>query len=154
MALETKLSLDDGVIETLQDLIQLNLDSYERYLEAADRIDDKRIAALFRELASDRASQAAELRGLVSANGHEPREKGTLGSAARRKWLDIKSALTGGGAKAILAEMERGEDHVKGEYADVLMKVPGSAVTDTLNAQYRRVKEAHDRIKALRDAHD
>jgi uncharacterized protein (TIGR02284 family) len=154
MALETKLSLDDEVIGKLQDLIQINQDSYEGFLEAADRIDDKRIAALFRELAADRASQAAELRGLVSANGHEPREKGTLGGAARRKWLDIKSALTGGGAKGILAEMERGEDHVKGQYEDVLKEVAGSAVTDTLNAQYRRIKEAHDRIKALRDAHD
>ncbi len=76
MALETKLSLDDEVIEKLQDLIQLNLDSYEGFLEAADRIDDKRIAALFRELASDRSSQAAELRGLVSGNGHEPRKRG------------------------------------------------------------------------------
>ncbi len=125
MALETKLSLDDEVIEKLQDLIQLNLDSYEGFLEAADRIDDKRIAALFRELAADRSSQAAELRGLVSGNGQEPREKGTLGGTAHRKWLDIKAALTGGGTKAVLSEAERGEDHIKGQYEDVLKEIAG-----------------------------
>jgi uncharacterized protein (TIGR02284 family) len=151
MAVETKLTLEHDTIEKLQDLIELNLDSYNALVDAADRAEDKQVAGLFRELAAQRSSQAAELKGLVNANGEEPHTEGSFASKARRAWLNFKSFLPGAGTSALLAEAERGEDQLQGAYEDALRDIAGSAVTDVLNRHVRNVKAAHDRVKMLRD---
>lgn len=151
MAIETKLSLEHDTIEKLQDLIRANTDSYRGLTEAAVRMDDRQAASLFREIAAQRASQAAELKGLVSANGEEPEEKGSLGAAVQRAWVNFRAHLPGDETHAILAAAEHEEDNVKQTYERALREIAGSAVTDVLNRHFRNIHAAHDRIKMLRD---
>ena len=61
MSVETKFTLNDSTIEKVQDLIQVNIDSYDGFKEVADKTDDIAIANLFRRLASERSDQASEL---------------------------------------------------------------------------------------------
>jgi uncharacterized protein (TIGR02284 family) len=110
------------------------------------------ISSLFRELASQREQQAAELRTLVAANFEEPDHEGSYAAAAHRAWMDLRAAF-GGGTHAMLSEAERGEDYIKGKYEEILKECAGSAVTDVLNRQYRAVKLAHDRVRDLRDTY-
>ncbi|EAQ77108.1 hypothetical protein DSM3645_15845 [Blastopirellula marina DSM 3645] len=152
MSLETKITLNDKTVAKLQKLIRANIDSYDGFRESADQIDDTQVAALFREMAADRSTLAAELQDYVVWNGEEAAEDGSYAAAIHRTWIDIRSMVSGGDAYAILCEAERGEDKIKEAYEDVLKETAGSAMNDVLQKQYAQVKAGHDRIRDLRDA--
>lgn len=152
MSLETKLTLNDTTVAKLQTLIRANIDSYDGLRESAEQIDDALVAELFRELAAERSTLAAELQDYVTWNSEQAVEKGSYAAAVHRTWIDIRSMLSGGDAYAILCEAERGEDHIKHAYEDALKETAGSAMNDVLQAQYAQVKQGHDRVRDLRDA--
>lgn len=152
MSAETKLNLNDETIETLQELIQINLDSQDGFQQVADKTDEISVANLFRRLASERHEQAQELKQLVSANSEEPEDSGSFAASAHRALIDIRAAL-GGGAKVMLIEAEKGEDKIKEKYEEALKGNPGTAVSDVLHRHYAAVKTAHDSVRDLRDAH-
>ena len=58
MLLETKVELKPETVSKLQDLIRLNIDSYDGLTESAKEINDPSIAKLFRELAHERSTLA------------------------------------------------------------------------------------------------
>ncbi|MFI4877047.1 MAG: PA2169 family four-helix-bundle protein [Blastopirellula sp. JB062] len=153
MSMETKLSLSDTTINKLQKLIRANIDSYDGFRESADQIDDEKVAALFRQMAADRSTLAAELQDYVTWNDEEAAEDGSYAAAIHRTWIDIRGMISGGDAYAILAEAERGEDKIKSAYEDVLKETAGSAMNDILQKQYAQVKAGHDRVRDLRDAY-
>ena len=153
MALETKTNLSDETVSHLQDLIQINIDSKDGFAEAAEEIKDDRIAALFRSVGQVRGKNADELQGLVALNNEEPVERGSIAAAFHRTWLNVRSKVTGGDNGAVLAEAERGEDHIKQQYEATLKADPGSAVSDVLHRQLAEVKAHHDQIRDLRDAY-
>lgn len=65
MALETKSTLEDKTVEKLQKLIRANIDSHDGFREAAEQIDDTKVASLFRNLAAERSRIAEELQTYV-----------------------------------------------------------------------------------------
>lgn len=151
MAFETKTSLTDETIDKIQKLIRANIDAYDGFTECAEQIEDPSIAKLFRELADERSELATELQNYVEWNGEEADDSGTFAAQVHRAWIAVRSTLSGGDAYAILAEAERGEDHIKHAYEDVLRDTAGSALNDVLQAQYFCVKRAHDRVRDMRD---
>ena len=153
MSLETKTNLSDESISHLQDLIQINIDSKDGFAEAAEQIGDDRIKALFLQIGQIRGKNADELQGLVALNNEEPQERGSVAAAFHRTWLDLRTKLTGSDKHAVLAEAERGEDHIKAAYEDALKDNPGSAVSDVMHRQLAEVKAHHDQIRDLRDAY-
>lgn len=153
MSLETKLDLNKETIKKLQTLIQANIDSYNGFHESAEEMKDKQLSQLFRTLGDERSAMASELQQYVAFNGEEPREDGSVSAKMHRIWINIRGKLSGGDAHAILSEAERGEDHIKHAYEDVLKETAGSAMNDVLMEQYRQVKMGHDKIRDLRDAH-
>ncbi len=66
--------------------------------------------------------------------------------------MNIKSAVSGKDEGAILSECERGEDVAKAEYKKALETELPAYIHQTLQQQFGAVLEAHDRVKALRDA--
>ncbi|TWU16539.1 PA2169 family four-helix-bundle protein [Allorhodopirellula heiligendammensis] len=153
MTLETKTDLSDQTIAKLQKLIRANIDSFDGFREAANEVDDKKIAALFVELADQRSAMASKLQKFVEFNGENSEDDGSVAAATHRIWMNIRSKLNGGDAYAVLAEAERGEDHIKAAYEDVLQETAGSAMNDVLTDQYRAVKAGHDKVRDLRDAY-
>ena len=153
MTLESKLNLEKETIRKLQDLIQSNIDSEQGLSEAAEKVDDNRIASTFRQVAQGRASHARELQSYVIANDQEPEDSGTASGAIHRGWTSMRSAINGGDAYVMLIEAERGEDRIKEAYEDTLKETAGSAVNDVLQRQYAQVKKGHDLIRDLRDAY-
>lgn len=148
--METKIALEKDTVETLQDLIQVNIDSRDGFLSVVEHTEDESISRLFRELASRRNEQASELSSLVELNDEQANNDGSMMAAAHRGWIDLRGRL-GESTTAMLEEAERGEDQIKHKYEEALKTSAGSAVTDVLNRQYRAVKEAHDRVRDLRD---
>ncbi|MCA9198269.1 MAG: PA2169 family four-helix-bundle protein [Planctomycetales bacterium] len=153
MALETKSTLNDKTVDKLQRLVQCNIDSKDGFREAAEEIDDNRVATLFRELADQRSKLATELQSHVAWNGKRPENDGSFAASVHRTWIDLRAKLNGGDPYVILIEAERGEDHIKHAYEDVLKETAGSAVNDVLIAQYGVVKAGHDQVRDLRDAY-
>lgn len=153
MSLETKIDLNETTLEKLQKLIRANIDSYNGFHESAEELKDERLATLFRSIGDERSAMAAELQQYVEFNGKEAEDDGSVAAKTHRIWINIRGKLNGGDATVILIEAERGEDHIKEAYEDVLKDTAGSALNDVLTAQYAKVKAGHDKIRDLRDAY-
>lgn len=151
--METKHNLRDETIEKVQDLIQINIDSQKGFAEVADKVKDKQIASLFRQLGNERQANTTELQQIVNFNGEDPQEDGSFAATVHRAWIDVRAALNGGDASVILNEAERGEDAIKEMYEEMLKETAGSAVNDVLTRQYTKVKAGHDKVRDLRNAY-
>ncbi len=146
-------TMSDKAAETVQDLIRLNVDAAEGFTAAASRVEDARIAELFREYAAQRSSNAEELKASVAFNGEEPAQSGTARGTLHRWWLEIRGTVTGGDTANVLADAESGEDAIKHRYEEALKECAGSPIAELLMTQYRGVKAAHDHVRDLRDAY-
>jgi uncharacterized protein (TIGR02284 family) len=149
---ETVRNLPDTTVDKLQDLLRVNIDSENGFRDAAEQVDDVALRRIFRQFADERQSNAAELKQFVELNGEAAVDDGSVLAAIHRAWMDLKAAVSSRDAKAVLTEAERGEDHIKQMYEDVLTETAGSAVNDVLQHQYAKVKAAHDVVRDLRDA--
>ena len=76
---------------------------------------------------------------------------GSAAGALHRGWINLKSALTRGDDHSILAECERGEDSAVEEFRKALNDGLSAPVQEIVSRQYVQIKEAHDRVKNLRD---
>jgi uncharacterized protein (TIGR02284 family) len=135
----------DNLIETLKD-------GQEGFKQAAQSVKDPQLKSVFDEYSRQRARFVSELRS--QAQSPEERESKPSGSAAgalHRGWMNLKSALTRADDHAILAECERGEDSAVEEYKKALDNGLSAPVQQILSRQYAQIKEAHDRVKSLRD---
>ncbi|MGB7347221.1 MAG: PA2169 family four-helix-bundle protein [Pirellulaceae bacterium] len=153
MSLETKADLNEATINKLQKLIRANIDSYNGFHESAEEIDDSNLKVLFKQLGDERSAMATELQKHVEFNGTEAEDDGSVAAKTHRIWINIRSKINGGDPYVILIEAERGEDHIKEAYEDVLKETAGSAMNDVLTAQYAKVKAGHDKVRDLRDAY-
>lgn len=150
--IDAKRDLPEETIDKLQQLIRVNIDSQRGFDQAAETIKDDGIAVLFREIAQDRATNAAELQRYVALNAEAPEAGGSAAGAMRRWWLGARGALNGGDDYVVLIEAERGEDSIKHSYEEVLEDSLGSPMSDVLTRQYAKVKSQHDRIRDMRNA--
>ena len=107
---------------------------------------------LFRELAVERSANATELQTFVEWHGNEAEEDGSFSAGVHRAWINVRGKLNGGDPYVILIEAERGEDHIKAAYEDILKDTAGSAMNDLLQRQYTNVKAGHDGVRDLRDS--
>ncbi|SER57003.1 PA2169 family four-helix-bundle protein [Sphingobium sp. YR768] len=144
----TELSHD---ISTLNSLIATTLDSVEGYTEAAKNTENSGFVTLFNGLAGERRPLVSQLQQHVSSLGGEPEDDGTILAGAHRVFLNLKSVVTGHDDKAIINEVEAGEDHIKAKYEDALEDRELSSAVQTLVASaYTSVKAGHDEIRDIK----
>lgn len=138
--------------ERLQDLIEINIDSYKGLRESAQQVDDANLKQLFNRFADDRERFAKELQGHVALRGKKPETSGSSKAKAHRWWIDVRSKFSDG-PQAVLSEAERGEDQIKDLYENALKETAAtSPVHEILKKQYEEVKRGHDTIRDLRDS--
>lgn len=143
---------NNEVIATLNGLIEICRDGQQGFMEAAENLGDTEVKTLFYKFSQERAGYVGDLQALVQTLGDEPENSGSFSGAIHRGWLNLKAAITGNDKAGILVEAERGEDAAKRAYENALeMKLPAH-IRDSLQAQYAGIQEAHDKVKALRDA--
>ncbi|WP_437185506.1 PA2169 family four-helix-bundle protein [Planctomicrobium sp. SH668] len=153
MALETKTNLKPETIKKIRELVQLNVDSRDGFEQAAKDVEDMTISTLFQSIAHQRREQAEELCKYIEWNHEEVDRSGSLAASMHRSWMSIRELFSTKKLYSILAECERGEDHIKQAYEETLLQTAGSAMNDVLTHQYAQVKTAHDRMRDLRDEH-
>lgn len=138
-------------ISTLNNLIQTCKDGENGFTEAAQGVESTDLKDLFVRYAQQRSQFAAELQDEVRKLGGDPETSGSVAASLHRGWIDIKSVVTGKDEAAILSECERGEDVAVESYQNALKEALPSDVNSIIERQYMQIKEAHDRIKGLRN---
>ena len=138
-------------ISVLNSLIATTLDSVDGYNEAAKDSDNSRFAALFTARAGERRQVVTRLQQEVRALGGNPEDDGTILAGAHRMFLNLKATLTGKDDKAIINEVEAGEDHIKNKYEEAIADRDLSLGVRTLIEQsYDSVKAGHDEMRDLK----
>jgi uncharacterized protein (TIGR02284 family) len=136
----------------IDDLIETLKDGQEGFKQAAEGVKDPQLKAVFDEYSRQRGRFAVELRSKAqSADERESEISGSAAGALHRGWINLKSALTRGDDHSILAECERGEDSAVEEFRKALNNGLSAPVQEIVSRQYVQIKEAHDRVKNLRD---
>lgn len=138
-------------VDTLNSLITTTIDSANGFERAAEDADAGQYAQLFRDFAGERRQVVIDLQATVRACGGEPNDDGSLLANVHRRWLDLRDALSGGGDKAVIEEVERGEDHLKSKYETALKETELSTTArDAIERAYQSVRAGHDRASALK----
>jgi uncharacterized protein (TIGR02284 family) len=139
------------VISTLNGLIQTCIDGEEGFRTCAEDIRDSQLKTFFADRAQSCRTAATQLQDLVVSLGGRAESSGSLAGTLHRRWVDIKSAITGKDDEAILNECERGEDVAVRSYRDALEKDLPEHVRIIIERQYQGVLKNHAQVKQLRD---
>ncbi len=140
------------VIETLNDLAEISRDGEKGFLAAAEDVQDPQLKAIFRSAAARCAEGARELESKIVSLGGETSESGSVTGAVHRAWTNLKATLTDRTERAVLEEVERGEDAAKEAYEHAIAQPMPPEIRTIVQRQYQGVKENHDRVRSLRDA--
>ena len=138
-------------ISTLNTLIATTIDSVTGYENSAKDIDNQRFAEIFRERANERQQVVEQLRSEVRRLGGNPEDDGSFMGKTHQRFEDLKAAVTGKDEKAIVNEVERGEDYLKEKFETALN-------SDTLSGEsrsvvercYQSVRSGHDQLSQLK----
>ena len=138
-------------ISTLNELIETTIDSITGYEDSAQNIDNDRFRQIFRERADERQRVVEDLRSEVRRLGGDPEESGTFLGKAHQRFEDLKAAVTGRDEKAIINEVERGEDYLKGKFETALESGDLSGESRmVVERAYQSVRSGHDQISQLK----
>ncbi|RON06475.1 aldehyde dehydrogenase [Pseudomonas brassicacearum] len=146
--------INKEAISVLNDLIETSKDGQEGFKTCAQDIKHPELKALFVKRAADCATAAAELQGTVRSMGGDPETKTSVSGDLHRRWVDLKSLLTGKDEEAVLNEAERGEDHALKAYKAAIEKIDKHnlvGIRDLVERQYHGAQRNHDQVKALRN---
>ena len=139
-----------------KDLIQTLEDGRDGFAKGADKLqgdDAAEIAATFRELSARRGELSDELQALAKDYGDDIEESGTVAAAVHRGWMTLKDVVAGSDPKGVLDVAEQGEDHAVKEFEKARDADISAGLRTVVERQLAEVRSAHDRVKALRDAH-
>jgi uncharacterized protein (TIGR02284 family) len=144
---------NDQDLDILNSLITTTIDSAHGFEHAAEHADAGRFRDLFSEFATERRQVVSALQQAVRAMGGTPNDDGSLKADLHRRWIDLRDAISGGGDKEVIEEVERGEDYLKGKY-DAALADGGLSETalGVIRTAYQSVRAGHDRASQLKHA--
>lgn len=141
----------DHSISTLNSLIKTTLDSMKGFRDAAEDASNTQYATTFAEFAEERSQVASSLQAEVRRLGGNPEDDSSFLAAAHRTFMDLKQALTGKDDKAIIQEVERGEDYIKAKFEEALEDNDlDPSARAVVQQAYQSVRAGHDRASALK----
>jgi uncharacterized protein (TIGR02284 family) len=138
-------------ISTLNTLLTTLIDSITGYEDAAANAEGSRFQQLFRERAGERQRVVESLRNEVRRLGGEPEDGGSFLGKTHQRFLDLKAAVTGRDDKAIINEVERGEDYLKEKFEAAISSGHLSGESRAaVESAYQSVRSGHDQISQLK----
>lgn len=140
-------------IKTLNHLIETTLDSADGYAEAARDAGSEPLIALFRSRSGERRSAASTLQKCVRSLGGKPEDDGTVLASAHRMFVNLRSSLASADNKAVVEEVERGEDHIKAKFESAMNDDDISPSTMAVIADvYISVRSGHNQMRDMKHA--
>ncbi len=138
-------------VAALNTLISTLLDSVEGYTKAAGDIESASLGTIFADRARERREVAARLQAVVAQQGGEPENDTSTMGAIHRTFFDLKTAITGRDNEAIINEVERGEDYLKGKFETAMKNVDLSpAARAAVGLAWTSVRAGHDQMSQLK----
>jgi uncharacterized protein (TIGR02284 family) len=143
----------DRAVKVLNDLIETTLDSARGYEEAAEHVKDGQLKTMFADRSHKRMAMTRQLQAEVRTFGGEPQTGQSMAGKMHNTFVDLKAALTGGDAKAVIDEVERGEDVIKGKFEKALSEedLP-TAARDAVSRCYQSIRADHDEVSRMKHA--
>ncbi|HEX5378604.1 MAG TPA: PA2169 family four-helix-bundle protein [Phenylobacterium sp.] len=144
-------STQEHAVKVLNSLIETTLDSAHGYKEAAESSEDTRYKTMFSERSLKRMKLTGELQQEVRSFGGEPEQDQSLLGKAHNKFVDLKAAILGHDEKAIINEVERGEDFIKAKFEKAVgdQDLPAN-VRDLVSRAFHEIKSDHDEVSRLK----
>ena len=141
----------EHAVKVLNSLIETTLDSANGYKEAAENAQEGQLKTMFAERSRRRLDLSHELQHEVRSFGGEPEDDQSMLGKAHNKFVDLKNALTGGSQKAVIDEVERGEDVIKAKFEKAMRddELPANA-RELVARAYESIRRDHDEISALK----
>ena len=140
----------DHDISTLNSLIETTLDSMKGFSDAAEDSNGAH-TQFFREMASERSACASALQARVTALGGDAEDHSSYTAAAHRGFMNLKEAIMGSDERAVIEEVERGEDYIKGKYETALQDSELTPETrQAIEQAFQSVRKGHDRASAMK----
>lgn len=144
---------NDHDIDTVNGLIKTTIDSIDGYRAAAKDADSSQFQSMFFDRANERETVANKLQQYVQQNGGTPTDSGSVAAGAHRAFMNLKDAVTGSDDKAVIEEVERGEDHIKEKFESAITDHDVSAeARDLISQCYQSVLAGHDQMRNLKQA--
>ena len=138
-------------ITTLNTLTATLIDSVNGYENSAKDIDGEQFRQLFRQRADERQQAVELMRNEIRRLGGDPEDGGSILGHMHQRFEDLKAAITGKDEKAIVNEVERGEDYLKEKFETALNgDTLSSECRAVVEQAYQSVRAGHDQISQLK----
>ena len=144
---------DSSPRATLNSLIETCTDAARGLRHAAELVEDPALKTFFIDTAQQRAQFAAELLPHAQRLGGAETGDGTAAATLHRKWMDVRSALSGHDDHAVVSEAERGDNITLQAFKSAVEGALPITVRDLVEHGYADVRESHVRLAELSQAH-
>jgi len=142
---------NNHAISKLDNLITTLIDSAKGYDHSADKVKSDAFRTLFRDLAIERGKAVDLLQARSRALGGDPNGFGSVAGTVHRRMEDIFVAL-GGGDKAVIQAIDRGEDYLREEFERVIKDEAIDPETlDVVRRAYESVAHGHGVVNGLKE---
>ncbi len=138
-----------NTIDELNHLVRVNRDAEAGFGAAAENVKNSELETLFTGYAKQHAKFAAELQEEVEHLGGNSSDAGTLGGALHRGWMDLKSAVSGHSAAAMLKSCESGEESAESAYLDAAGSHPTGQTHALIDKHLEQIKAFRTRLARL-----
>ncbi len=140
-------------ITTLNTLTATLIDSVKGYENSAKDVEGEQFREIFRKRADERQQYVEQLRGEIRRLGGDPDDNGSFLGSMHQRFEDLKAAITGKDDKAIINEVERGEDYLKEKFETALGSDTLSSESRTVVEQaFQSVRAGHDQVSELKQS--
>jgi uncharacterized protein (TIGR02284 family) len=137
-------------IDVTNSLITTTIDSANGFERSAENAQGTDLQRLFNDFAQERRQMVGRLQEHVRTLGGTPNDDGSLKADLHRRFEDLREAF-GRGDKAVVEEVERGEDYIKAKYQTALEDRELDPQTRSLIEEgYQSVRAGHDRASQLK----
>ncbi len=146
------MSTQSDTTHTLNDLIEIARDGKDFYTEAAGKVKDAELSALFTRIAGVKADIVNSLSSTVAAAGGKPAEHGTVVGSMQQFYGKVRATL-GDTQYGYVAELEESEDRLLGAFKDALKDNDLSpAARQEVTRFLPNVQECHDVMRTRKHA--
>jgi len=144
-------AVPNEVVDVLNELLESSRDRQYGFRACAEEVNSAQLKKVFQSRASQCASAASELAGLIRQLGGKPGDGGTVSGAMHRGWLHAKGFVGAESPVAMLEECEHDEDAAIARYRKALKENLPTGVRAIVRRQAEGAQRNRDQIKALRE---
>lgn len=138
-----------NAVDDLNHLIEINKDAEAGFRTAVANVKNTELETLFGGYAIKHLRFIAELQEEIKRLGGKYTESGTVGGALHRGWMDLKSAVSGHSAAAMLASCQSGEESAAAAYEDAFDANPTGQTHTLLQRHRQQIEEFCTRLTRL-----